>query len=109
MLYCANLLVTVITFQFTKDELHGFLPGDVKDLNEYLEKMSKDGEWGDHIVLLAMARALGQKIRVVTSFVDQYELDDVPQGQSELLLGLINEHHYVSLEPEDVQGMYKKG
>lgn len=109
MLYCANLLVTVITFQFTKDELHGFLPGDVKDLNEYLEKMSKDGEWGDHIVLLAMARALGQKIRVVTSSLDQYELDDVLQGQSELLLGLINEHHYVSLEPKDVQGMYKKG
>lgn len=71
--------------------------------------MSKDGEWGDHIVLLAMGRAVDQKIRVVTSSVDQYELDVVPQGQSELLLVLINEHHYVSLEPEDVQGMYKKG
>ena len=101
--------MTIIAFQFTKDELRRFLPGDVKDLEEYLEKMSKDGEWGDHIVLLAMTRALDQKIRVATSSVDQYELDDVPEGGSELLLGLLNEHHYVSLEPKDVQGMYKKG
>ena len=71
--------------------------------------MSKDKEWADHIIILALAFALEKRIRVVTSSnSDQYECAVGQEGQPELLLGLISEFHYVSLEPEDVQGTYKE-
>ena len=71
--------------------------------------MRKDGEWGDYFLIWAVARALQKRIRVVTSSnSDQYERAVGQEGQPELLLGLIGQFHFVSLEPEDVEGMYKE-
>ena len=71
--------------------------------------MRKDGEWGDYFLIWALARALQIRIRVVTSSnSDQYERAVGPEGQPELLLGLISQFHFVSLEPNNVQGMFKR-
>ena len=71
--------------------------------------MGKDKEWGDSIVIEALARALQKRIRVVTSSnSDQYERAFGQEGQPELLLGLISQLHFVSLDPKDVQGMFKR-
>ncbi len=64
--------------------------------------MSKDGTWGDHIVLVALANALGKTIRVVTSLdTDQYDIvvDTDDNDGAPILLGHLSENHYVSLEP----------
>lgn len=75
--------------------------------------MSKDGTWGDRIVLVALANALSRTIRVVTSLeTDCYEIvveTDNPEG-APILLGHLSENHYVSLEPmnnsiHNVQGI----
>ena len=72
------------------------------DLDRYLKDMSKDGTWGDHIVLVALANALGKTIRVVTSLdSDCYEIvvESESQHGAPLLLGHLSGNHYVSLEP----------
>ena len=64
--------------------------------------MSKDGTWGDHIVLVALAHALGRTIRVVTSLdtdCHQVIVEADNQEGEPLLLGHLSENHYVSLEP----------
>lgn len=64
--------------------------------------MSKDGAWGDHIVLVALANALRKTVRVVTSLeTDSYEIvveTDNTDG-APILLGHLSENHYMSLEP----------
>mmetsp|Transcript_3617 Transcript_3617/g.12048 ORF Transcript_3617/g.12048 Transcript_3617/m.12048 type:complete len:218 (+) Transcript_3617:173-826(+) len=39
-----------------------------ENFEEYVEKMAKDGEWGDHVTLKATADALGTDINLITSF-----------------------------------------
>lgn len=76
--------------------------------------MSNDGTWGDHIVLVALADALGKTIRVVSSLdTDNFEIVVEAGGLqgAPLLLGHLSENHYVSLEPvnnstSNVQGIY---
>ena len=72
--------------------------------------MSKDGEWGDHLVLVALANVLGRTIRVVTSqHSDHIFVKPVEQKGAEILLGHISEFHYESLEPmNNVQGKDEK-
>ena len=71
--------------------------------------MRKDGEWGDYLLIWALAFALQKRIRVVTSSnSDQYEHAVGQEEQPELLLGLISQFHFVSLEPNDVHGMFKR-
>ncbi|KAJ7376773.1 hypothetical protein OS493_032507 [Desmophyllum pertusum] len=57
---------------------------------------------GDHIVLVALADALGKTIRVVSSLdTDNFEIVVEAGGLqgAPLLLGHLSENHYVSLEP----------
>ena len=64
--------------------------------------MSKDGTWGDHIVLVALAHALGRMIRVITNLdTNCHEIiveADNQEGEP-LLLGHLRENHSISLEP----------
>ncbi|KAF9674900.1 hypothetical protein SADUNF_Sadunf10G0175300 [Salix dunnii] len=49
--------------------------------DDYLKKMSKGGEWGDHVTLQAAADSYGVKIFVITSFKDTCYLEILPQVQ----------------------------
>ena len=63
----------------------------------------KDGTWGDHVILCAVARRFRRCIHVISSLghdrdVMIYPEFDVP-GSNRLVLGHQHEHHYVSLIP----------
>ena len=86
-------------FQIFHEDISSFVPNN--DLPSYLVSMGKDGTWGDHIVLVALAHALGRTIRVVTSLeTDCHEIVVEAENQEgePLLLGHLSENHYVSLE-----------
>ena len=68
---------------------------------EYLEKMARDGTWGDHLILQAAARHFNCVIHIISShpeFDVKIEPDSTTCDVAELLLGHIYEYHYVSLE-----------
>ncbi|KAH9660639.1 OTU domain-containing protein [Citrus sinensis] len=57
------------------DIYEGYVPMAYGD---YLEKMSKSGEWGDHVTLQAAADLYGVKIFVITSFKDTCYIEILP-------------------------------
>ncbi|XP_078616534.1 uncharacterized protein LOC144884871 [Branchiostoma floridae x Branchiostoma japonicum] len=73
---------------------------------EYLETMSRDGTWGDHVVLQAMADMLGRDVFIVSSVeapenfvtVLQPQPEAKPETAHPLLLGHYAENHYTSLD-----------
>ncbi|KDP44013.1 hypothetical protein JCGZ_05480 [Jatropha curcas] len=70
---------------------------------DYLEKMSKSGEWGDHVTLQAAADSYGVKIIVITSFKDTCYIEILPnvqQSKRVILLSFWAEVHYNSIFPQ---------
>ncbi|XP_011084314.1 OTU domain-containing protein DDB_G0284757 isoform X1 [Sesamum indicum] len=70
--------------------------------SDYLKKMSKNGEWGDHITLQAAADWFGIKIFVITSFKDTCYIEILPQSQKSnrtIFLSFWAEVHYNSIYP----------
>lgn len=109
-----NLTISIIigcnVFQISNDDISSFVPNN--DLDSYLTSMSKDRTWGDHIVLVALANALGKTIRKVTSHEgDCYEIVVEAENQqgAPILLGHLSENQYVSLEPEADRTTKAKG
>ncbi|KAG1354944.1 putative RuBisCO large subunit-binding protein subunit alpha, chloroplastic [Cocos nucifera] len=49
--------------------------------DEYLKKMSKNGEWGDHVTLQAAADSYGVRIFILTSFKDTCYIEILPNVQ----------------------------
>ncbi|CAH1239392.1 SHOC2 [Branchiostoma lanceolatum] len=89
------------------DHLSDFISNQSWD--EYLETMSRDGTWGDHVVLQAMADMLARDVIIVSSVeADNYVTTLHPQSQvppraaRPLLLGHYAENHYASLDGPDV-------
>lgn len=77
--------------------------------DEYLKKMSKAGEWGDHVTLQAAADSYGVKMFVITSFKDTCYIEILPQSQKSnriIILSFWAEVHYNSIYP---QGEYPAG
>ncbi|KAI3470486.1 hypothetical protein Pfo_027149 [Paulownia fortunei] len=69
---------------------------------EYVKKMSKNGEWGDHITLQAAADWFGIKIFIITSFKDTCYIEILPQTQKSnriIFLSFWAEVHYNSIYP----------
>ncbi|OAY51562.1 OVARIAN TUMOR DOMAIN-containing deubiquitinating enzyme 12 isoform X1 [Manihot esculenta] len=67
---------------------------------DYLEKMSRSGEWGDHVTLQAAADSYGVKIIVITSFKDTCCIEILPnvqQSKRVILLSFWAEVHYNSI------------
>ncbi|KAJ4845798.1 hypothetical protein Tsubulata_027803 [Turnera subulata] len=62
---------------------------------DYLKKMSKSGEWGDHVTLQAAADSYGVRIFVMTSFKNTCYIEILPQVQK-----TEREVHYNSIYPE---------
>ncbi|XP_034704739.1 OVARIAN TUMOR DOMAIN-containing deubiquitinating enzyme 9 isoform X3 [Vitis riparia] len=71
---------------------------------EYLKKMSKNGEWGDHVTLQAAADTYGLKIFVLTSFKDTCYIEILPNIQKSnrvIFLSFWAEVHYNSIYPQE--------
>ncbi|KNA10146.1 hypothetical protein SOVF_147100 isoform A [Spinacia oleracea] len=70
---------------------------------EYLNKMSKSGEWGDHVTLQAAADSYGVKIFLITSFKDSCYMEIIPKVQKSkrvILISFWAEVHYNSIYPQ---------
>uniref|UniRef100_A0A8R7V0N5 ubiquitinyl hydrolase 1 n=1 Tax=Triticum urartu TaxID=4572 RepID=A0A8R7V0N5_TRIUA len=72
--------------------------------DKYLEKVSRNGEWGDHVTLQAAADKYGVKIFVMTSFKDTCYIEIQPKVQKSnkvVLLSFWAEVHYNSIFPQN--------
>ncbi|KAH7387949.1 hypothetical protein KP509_16G050100 [Ceratopteris richardii] len=68
--------------------------------SDYLKKMRRQGEWGDHVTLQAAADCFGMKICLVTSFKDTRYIEILPktrQQNADIFLSFWSEVHYNSL------------
>ncbi|XP_009765994.1 OVARIAN TUMOR DOMAIN-containing deubiquitinating enzyme 12-like isoform X1 [Nicotiana tabacum] len=86
--------------KFRRELYEGYVP---MVYDEYLKKMSKAGEWGDHITLQAAADSYGVKIFVITSFKDTCYIEILPQIQKSkriIFLSFWAEVHYNSIYPQ---------
>ena len=63
--------------------------------------MAKDGTWGDHVVLFAAANHFQTPIRIISSLDHEIVVqpDQALANTNPLVLGHIDELHYVSLQP----------
>ena len=84
------------------------------DWNTYLESMSRDGEWADHVVIVAMAHMLKRDILVVTSSPEgagdkamQWIVGDANFKGTPIRLGHVWELHYVSLGMKPIKGVLR--
>ncbi|XP_060077555.1 uncharacterized protein LOC132557086 [Ylistrum balloti] len=85
-----------------------FLDGETWD--EYLTRMSQDGEWGDHMVLQAISQVTKRNIQVIHHDTERdwtvIEHKQTPADKTDksdcLFLGHVGEFHYVSLRPSDL-------
>ncbi|KAK4419217.1 OVARIAN TUMOR DOMAIN-containing deubiquitinating enzyme 10 [Sesamum alatum] len=78
----------------------GYVP---MEYAEYLKRMSKNGEWGDHVTLQAAADSYGVRILVVTSFKDTCYIEILPKDQKSkrvIYLSFWAEVHYNSIYPQ---------
>ncbi|XP_022767320.1 uncharacterized protein LOC111311831 isoform X2 [Durio zibethinus] len=80
----------------------GYVPMDYAD---YLKRMSKSGEWGDHVTLQAAADSYGVRIFVITSFKDTCYIEILPNTQKSkgvIFLSFWAEVHYNSIYFQDL-------
>ncbi|XP_066297271.1 malignant fibrous histiocytoma-amplified sequence 1 homolog [Branchiostoma lanceolatum] len=91
------------------DHLSDFISNQTWE--EYLETMSRDGTWGDHVVLQAMADMLARDVIIVSSVeADNYvtilhpQSGFPPRAARPLLLGHYAENHYASLDEKPSEG-----
>ncbi|XVF20275.1 hypothetical protein REPUB_Repub11eG0183900 [Reevesia pubescens] len=92
-------LLVVNQLKSCPDMYEGYVPMAYGD---YLEKMSKSGEWGDHVTLQAAADSYGVKIFVITSFKDTCYIEilpNVPRSKRVIFLSFWAEVHYNSIYP----------
>ncbi|KAK9668654.1 hypothetical protein RND81_13G075600 [Saponaria officinalis] len=75
----------------------GYVP---MKFGDYLKKMKRTGEWGDHVTLQAAADRFEAKICLVTSFRDTSYIEILPNDKNfsrEIWLSFWSEVHYNSL------------
>ncbi|XP_074582850.1 OVARIAN TUMOR DOMAIN-containing deubiquitinating enzyme 12-like isoform X2 [Curcuma longa] len=78
----------------------GYVP---MSYDEYLRKISKSGEWGDHVTLQAAADSYGVKMFILTSFKDTCYIEILPSVEKSkrvICLSFWAEVHYNSIYPE---------
>eukprot|EP01120_Amphizonella_sp_Union-15-10_P002403 TRINITY_DN12600_c0_g1_i1.p1 TRINITY_DN12600_c0_g1~~TRINITY_DN12600_c0_g1_i1.p1 ORF type:complete len:150 (+),score=35.78 TRINITY_DN12600_c0_g1_i1:3-452(+) len=79
-----------------------------KTWEEYCNEISKDGIWGDHLTLVAIAEVFGANIQVISSVSgDNYTTQITPRitliQNKTLLLSHYAEFHYGSLEIDPIR------
>ncbi|XP_010543405.1 PREDICTED: uncharacterized protein LOC104816344 [Tarenaya hassleriana] len=83
-----------------RESYEGYVP---MDYTEYLKKLSRSGEWGDHVTLQAAADTYRVKILVMTSFKDTCYIEILPKSQDYrrvIFLSFWAEVHYNSIYTE---------
>ncbi|XP_078182524.1 OVARIAN TUMOR DOMAIN-containing deubiquitinating enzyme 12-like isoform X2 [Carex rostrata] len=82
-----------------REMYEGYVP---MPYNDYLEKLSESGQWGDHVTLQAAADTYGVKIFVLTSFKDTCYIEILPKVEKSkrvIFLSFWAEVHYNSIYP----------
>ena len=101
-------LCSSILLQQDGTELFNFVHGH-QSWPDYLRNMAANGTWGDHIILHAAANCFTTCIHVISSL--SHDLTIHPEhdvsSSSQLVLGHLHEHHYVSLRPKPGRGTFK--
>lgn len=98
-------------FHTKRDEtpLFNFVSG-YSSWADYLQSMSKDGTWGDHLVLLAAANCYQTPILVISSLGHEIAINPehpvATLNSNPLLLGHVHEQHYVGLHPRKRKGFF---
>ncbi|XP_010543550.1 PREDICTED: uncharacterized protein LOC104816422 isoform X2 [Tarenaya hassleriana] len=85
---------------YNREIYEGYVP---MAYNDYLKKMRRNGEWGDHVTLQASADLFGVRIFVITSFKDTCYIEILPLIQKSnrlICLSFWAEVHYNSIYPE---------
>lgn len=83
-----------------REMYEGYVP---MPYNDYLEKLSESGQWGDHVTLQAAADTYGVKIFVLTSFKDTCYIEILPKVEKSkrvIFLSFWAEVHYNSIYPK---------
>eukprot|EP00249_Psilotum_nudum_P016478 c25844_g1_i1 orf=403-837(+) len=83
------------------DLYEGYVP---MTYSEYLDKMAKSGEWGDHVTLQAAADIFGVRICLLTSYRDTCFVEILPKqprSKRAIFLSFWAEVHYNSIYPEE--------
>jgi len=74
---------------------------DTDDWTAYCDHLSKNGIWGNHLTLIAIAESFGSRIRIISSVKDtQYytEIDPTNVNTDKvILLAHYAEYHYISI------------
>ncbi|XP_052286184.1 uncharacterized protein LOC127881955 isoform X3 [Dreissena polymorpha] len=75
--------------------------------DSYLQRMIKNGEWGDHVVLRALSNLTGCTIKILNAHGKMctwttLEPSEMPDERREVILGLVGENHYTSLRRREV-------
>ena len=81
------------------DDYSVFVPDDYSD---YVRKMSKDGEWGDHLTLQAASDVYGRRICVLSTYEKNFLIEITPKSMRHprvLWLSFWAEVHYNSIYP----------
>ncbi|KAL3889191.1 hypothetical protein ACJMK2_001539, partial [Sinanodonta woodiana] len=77
-----------------------------ESFDDYCSRMARDGEWADHVVVVAMARMLQMDIMIVTSSPSSgpeniivWVVGKTDFQEDPIILGHVWESHYMSLQP----------
>lgn len=79
---------------------------DNESWEDYLSRMCQEGQWGDHMMLQAIAQVTGRSIQVIHNDRqrDWTRIETQLPGENHMFpitLGHVGELHYVSLRPSD--------
>ncbi|CAC5387844.1 unnamed protein product [Mytilus coruscus] len=86
--------------------LEDFFVAEDESWEEYLKRISRDGEWGDQIILRGLAEVVNREISIITTIGDLHNQTSIkPQGADKdkvktIYLGHVNDQHYYSLRPK---------
>ena len=85
-----------VAVQFMRMHAQQFAGFAGEDTLEYFERMEKDGEWGDHLTLVAYARAANATVTVHR--LDSQPLTVYRSGEANVIhVAYINSCHYMSV------------
>lgn len=92
-------------------ELFFFVSDRYSSWEEYLKRMRQDGTWGDHLILVAVANKYKTCIRVLNTQSKETTIypQCVDDNSNMLVLGHVQELHYVSLWPKQGNALFVCG
>ena len=92
-------------------ELFHFISHRYPSWKGYLKGMRQDGTWGDHMMLVAVANKFKTCIRVLNTKSEEIKItpECVVDNSKMLVLGHVQELHYVSLRPKQGNALFVCG